>query len=174
MLRFITMHQVLVRQPLVRWLGALLLATASSSTSARADVADPVAALKSLYAMIRSGNGAAPSIDTLHAWADRNLKRKLMANNVCTIPLRKRDVVCFLKVDPATAGFGAALPEPTLTTATTNADERTVTASFSDEEMKLEIIFRFVRSGSAWELADLEARPPHKPAWRLSQVIGGN
>ena len=168
------MHMVLSKRLKTGWPSALLLAIALQAAPAHAGVTDPTAALKSLYA----GLNAAPrqnasTIATLYSWADRNLKRKLMANSVCTIPLRSRDVTCALRFDPATAGTETALPDPTFTAVAANPNERQITVGFTDEDVKLEVVYRFARNGGTWELTEVEGKPPHKKAWKLSEIIGG-
>lgn len=160
-----------------KWLVGLALALPTATTVARAGVADPLAAVRSLYAPYSAGgkpSARTATIDTLYAWADRNLKRKLLANGVCTVPLGKRDITCASKVDPIVAGVATPLPDPTVTTIAINQSERQIAVAFLDDETKLDLVYHFVRNGGAWELADLEAKPPHRPAWKLSQFIGGD
>lgn len=141
---------------------------------AQAAVSHPLEALKSFYGAAKPTNAAASNarITTLYDWADRNLKRKLIANGVCTIPLRKRDFQCSLPFDPAFAGIAQAPPAPDLSVDGTG-NERRVTAAFNDEVVRFEVIYTFTRSGSRWELSEYEARPPQGKPWRLSEFIPG-
>lgn len=154
---------------------AALLAAPLIPATANAAVTDPLAALKSLYAT--KSRTAAPqrntTIATLYDWADRNLRRKLMANGVCTIPIRSRDVKCSLKFDPAFAGITADPPVPDILAAGTG-NQRIVTASFNDEDVRFEVVYTFTRNGDRWELSEYEARPPQGKVWRLSEFIPPN
>jgi hypothetical protein len=169
------MHMVLAKRLKTGWLSALLLAIAVQATPSHAGVADPAAALKSLYAGLKATPSSNTStIATLYSWADRNLRRKLMANGVCTIPFRSRDITCALRFDPATAGTETALPDPAFTAVAANPNERQITVGFTDEDVKLEVIYRFARNGGTWELTDIEGKPPHTKPWKLSETVGGN
>lgn len=159
-------------------IGFALLAVSLPVSDARAGVADPLTALRALYK--DKVKAAAPdtkrTISTLYEWADRALKRKLLANGVCTVPFRSRDITCSLVIDPTVAGLQMPLPmpDPTFTANAPSPTERTVTATIVDEDMKFDVAYRFTRTGSTWELSDLEARPPQGKSWRLSELIGGN
>ncbi len=169
------MHMVLSQRLKTGWLSALLLAIALQPTPGHAGVADPAAALKSLYAGLKATPRPNTStIAILYSWADRKLKRRLMANSVCTIPLRSRDVTCALRFDPATAGLDTSLPDPAFTAVAANPNERQVTVALTDEDVKLEVIYRFARNAGTWELTDVEGKPPHTKPWKLSEIIGGN
>ena len=164
---------VLVTRLKTGWFFAVLLAVAIQAEPARAGVADPAAALKSLYASQKGTPKPNATIATLYAWADRNLKRKLMANGVCTIPLRSREVTCALRFDPATAGMETKLPDPAFTAVAATPNERQITVAFTDEDVKLEVVYRFARNGDTWELTEVEGKPPHTKPWKLSGIIGG-
>lgn len=139
---------------------------------AAAAVVDPLQALKSFYNASKPKNATLSNarITTLYDWADRNLKRKLIANGVCTIPLRQREFACSLPFDPAFAGVARDLPAPDIT-AEGAGNERRVTATFNDEDMRFEVVYTFTRSGNRWELSEYEARPPQGKPWRLSELI---
>lgn len=169
------MHMVLAKRRKTGWLSALLLAIAVQATPGHAGVADPATALISLYAGLKAAPRSNTStIATLYSWADRNLKRKLMANGVCTIPFRSRDITCALRFDPATVGLDTLLPDPAFTAVAANTNERQVTVALTDEDVKLEVIYRFARNAGTWELTEVEGKPPHTKPWKLSEIVGGN
>ncbi len=143
-----------------------------AATSASATVLDPLTALKSLYkaAKPKTAVDGNATIATLYDWAGRNLKRKLMANGVCTIPVRSRDVQCSLKFDPAFAGVTDDPPVPSIA-ADGAGNVRRITVTFNDEDVRFEVIYTFTRAGDRWELSEYEARPPQGNAWRLSELI---
>ena len=153
----------------------LCLLVATSVLPASAAVNDPLVALKALYksAIPKSSADRNTNIKTLYDWADRNLKRKLMANGICTIPLRKRDVECSLKFDPAFAGVTDDPPLPSIV-ADGSGSTRRVTVTFNDEDPRFEVVYSFSRNGDRWELSEYEARPPQGKVWRLSEFIPAN
>lgn len=141
-----------------------------------AGVADPLAALKALYGAYQSSPADTASrnnLDTLYLWADRQLKRKMLANGICKIPLGKREVVCKLANNPVGGGSTADVGPAVVTQVAGNTTERRLTVVFPDGDgASHEIIFRFARSGREWELTTCEGTTPLGGSWSLSEIIG--
>lgn len=141
-----------------------------------AGVADPMIGVRTLYSAYQAGAtnaSSVPAIDTLYLWADRNLKRKLLANNVCTFPVGKRDVRCGAPFDPPAGGATAQLGNPAFTLVAGGSASRTVTVAFTDGDgVEREVTYRFTRQGREWELTEAEGRASVGKGWKLSEIVG--
>lgn len=90
----------------VRWL--VLAVLLLFHREARADVLDPSTALKTLYRPydVPATDGKSAGIEKVWQLAGPQLRRRLVANGVCTIPLRQRAFRCTSPFDPVVNGRG--------------------------------------------------------------------
>lgn len=145
--------------------------------SAVADaVSDPAAALRTLYKSYEAGAIQAPNAGIEKIWelAGPQLRRRLVTNGVCTIPLGKRAFRCALDFDPIVGGVsGARL----IDMAAGKADPKMVriVARLDGGGVTQTVAFIFARNGDQGAkgghvLVDIEGERPGEVAWRLSEL----
>ena len=143
------------------------LLLAASWLPARADgVADPVAAIRALYAS--AANGGKPGLAQIYALAGRSLRTHLMGAGLCTYPMRTRALTCLDTIDPI--GNGVVLPRSGVAVAGAASDEdiRQVIVTFTGSTGTQVLHYAFVRSGGGWTLDNIAALTA--PAWELTSL----
>lgn len=157
----------------MRLLIAAALATAPLS-AAGADVADPVRAVEAIYRAYQ-GPAASPrpdGITKLFQIAGSDLRRRMVANGVCSIPLRERVFRCALGFDPVLGGAPGRVSSAKIERAPGEAGRTRVVARINVDGAARQIRFEFAKRSPngrpSYVLADVEGLEPS--VWRLSDA----
>jgi hypothetical protein len=159
--------------PAMRFLIAAALATAPLS-AAGADVADPVQGVEAIY---RSYQGPASpprpdGVSKLFQIAGTDLRRRMVANGVCSIPVRQRTFRCALGFDPVLGGSAGRVSVAKIERAPGETGRTRVVARISVEGKVRQIRFEFAKMSPngrpTYVLQDVEGLEPS--GWRLSEA----
>lgn len=159
----------------MRLLLAAALATAPLS-AARADVVDPVRAVEAIYRAYQGPAGSArpDGVAKLFQMAGTDLRRRMVANGVCTIPPRERVFRCALGFDPVLGGGYGRVALVGVDRSASETGATRILARLSVDGAARQVRFEFGKRSAngrpAYVLNDVEGLQPS--AWLLSETTG--
>ena len=129
---------------------------AGLSCTAQADgVADPLVAIRTLYASAALAKSNSAGLAAIYMLAGRPLRSHLLGTGWCTFPMRTRTLTCAEALD--VIGNGAPVPHAGVGIAATAADpsQRQISVMFDTRLGPQEMRYNFARGSSGWVLDDV-------------------